>query len=252
MKKILFNNGGQPTYLDDIETLQDVVFTTTKGIVEGLAGEGVYLVDKPELRPLAGNNYWYIVSPTRVLVNGQVVIATGTAGFKVSNLYLHVYERDVDARVLANGTTAPCAKETVAEWVYNPADASGMYSALDMKTVRQAVAEQIYEDNTIVWPDSEAHYNGYHGTIKRQEMGNIARYIVNLESEQTSWNSDGVFKIFSNDDEICCPIFKSGDDMAILYRDSFDGIGIRGLNGALSGSPSTHPIHVVFDVAQTS
>ena len=252
MKKLLFNNGGQPTYLDDIETLQDVVFATTEGIVEGLAGEGVYLVDKPELRPIAGTQFWYIVSPTRVLVNGQVVIATGEAGFKVSGLYLHVYERDVDARVLANGTTAPCAKETVAEWVYDPADASGMYSAFDMKTIRQAVAEKMYEDNTIVWPDSSGHDNGYHGTIKRQEMGNIARYIVNLESEQTSWNGDGVFDIFSNDYETCCPIFKSGDDMAMLYRDTFSTMRIRGLNGALSGSPSTHPIHVVFDVVQTS
>lgn len=250
MKKILFNNGGQPTYLDDIETLQDVVFATTKGIVDGLAGEGVYLVDKPELRPLAGNNYWYIVSPTRVLVNGQVVIATGTAGFKLSNLYLHVYERDVDERVLANGTTAPCAKETVAEWVKDPADASGMYSALGMKTIRQAVAEQMYEDDTRDVSDF-AMFNGYHGTIKRQEMGNIIRYIVNLESEQTSWSSNHVFTIFSTDRWICCPVFKSGDDMATLYNGSAGDIHISGPTTALAGSPSTHPIHVVFDVVQT-
>lgn len=250
MKKILFNNGGQPTFLDDLKTLQDVVFATTEGIVDGLAGEGVYLVDKPESRPLAGSNYWYIVSPTRVLVNGQVVIATGTAGFKLSNLYLHVYERDVDARVLANGTTAPCAKETVAEWVKNPADASGMYSAFDMKTIRQAVAEQMYEDDTLVLSNPTTD-NGYHGTIKRQEMGNIIRYIVNLESEQTSWNGDKVFDCYVTDKEICSSIFKSGEDMAMLYIGNAADIRIRGLNGALSGSPSTHPIHVVFDVAQT-
>ena len=133
MKELKFNNGGQPIYLDDIQTLQDLSDTLAE----------VFFLPQPTWRrhPIQPNRI--ILADGMLYVHGKIVKYTAPEYMEhaaYQSAYLNLYHSEGGQRVLANGATANCT-ESWSATISDTADpnATEVYSANDVPTLTGAL-----------------------------------------------------------------------------------------------------------------
>lgn len=247
MKKLVFNEGGQPTFLDDLETLQANSMEQAAAFAKGLTGtiEGAFFLDTPHKN---GSPYFYVGPDMYVLVNGKVIKTTGeeltSAG---GNIYLHVYDEDVDERTLENGVTASCGKNTIAVFRNNNIVTVGQaYLVKDMKTVQEFLLVNCEEKVQV------KENRCYDGTISmtKVKFANNTRYTLKFRGNNSTWTSETAHHPIYLPDEIwgmSSPIFKLGDALVTLAFKG-DYLSIVPISGSIPSNPSECNFTVTFDV----
>ena len=149
MKELKFNNGGQPIYLDDIQTLQDLSDTLAEvfkyiwmlGTLDDDAE--VFFLPQPTWRrhPIQPNRI--ILADGMLYVHGKIVKYTAPEYMEhaaYQSAYLNLYHSEGGQRVLANGATANCT-ESWSATISDTADpnATEVYSANDVPTLTGAL-----------------------------------------------------------------------------------------------------------------
>lgn len=257
MKEIIFNEGGQPVFLDDLETLQGNCLELITQIFLGLTERsyGAYFLAEPVV---SGDNI-FLGRSRYVIVEGKLIKITGdvTSG-KIPELNLHVYTEDVDDRILRNGMTKPCGKNHVAVLTTEKTVNVGrLYPVSSIVSFANLIRRNVIVEETL---DFDGKWvNGYHGTIRCQSIGRVKRYIVNIVSEQKSWSvkSPTTLEIIPMilqepfDGSLSCPTFKLGDNYATIYQKA-NGLYLDIIGGELSQElpPADCPINVVFDIVE--
>lgn len=257
MKKLIFNEGGQPIYLDDLETLQsnnlDQIVGLFRGIMEKTNGV-IFLFN-----PFQYGAYSY--GPNSfVYVNGEIIKTTGESIIDTSNngIYLHVYTENTDDRVMEDGQSKSCGKNTVAQFTRdNTSTVGSLFPVSAAISLMDKIHNKMFEEETVELYADLHLQNGYTGTVKCQKAGSTKRYIVNLTSTNTSWKEDSpvtkniIPTIFEKEiaGNVCCPLFKIGSNFGTIYKDE-NKFCLDFVGGTLSQStpPNVCPIRVVFEM----
>jgi len=199
MKKLLFNNGGQPIYLDDIQTLQNSMNSAVCGLVAALLASDwsqknittAFLAD-----PTREKNGSYVGG--WVYHDGNLLQYTNNLTYAIfaPSGYLNIYKTEADTRVMADGSTANCT-ETMYATVDSAEDAQALAS-IDWKTV-SVMTELVTK---VKWTNTGVTLkNGYAGVLKYgkdKEVGEV-KMKAELESTASAWeNSSHIVATFNS------------------------------------------------------
>lgn len=189
MKKLKFNNGGQPIYLDDIQTLQNSMNSALCGLVTALLASDwsqrnittAFLADPTREKDGSYVGGW-------VYHDGNLLQYTNNLTYAIfaPSGYLNIYKTEADSRVMADGSTANCT-ETMYATVDSAEDAQALAS-IDWKTV--SVMTEII--TSVKWTNTGVTLmNGYAGVLKYgndKYAGEIKMRAV-LESTASTWEN---------------------------------------------------------------
>jgi hypothetical protein len=187
MKKLKFNEGGQPIYLDDIQTLQESMGSALCGLVAALLASDwsqknittAFLADPTRTKDGSYVGGW-------VYYDGNLLQYTNnlTPALIDPSGYLNIYKTEADSRVMADGSTANCT-ETMYATVDSAEDAQALAS-IDWKTV--SVMTELITD--VKWKNTGVTLkNGYTGVLKYgndKYVGEV-KMKAELESTASTW-----------------------------------------------------------------
>lgn len=112
MKKLIFNEGGQPVYLDDLQTIQEEIKVGTNiGSSFLTSNQRGYAVGRALIANESLSSTTYLVQAHRIVVDDEVydIDAMTTAVSDLSSLYYHIRTTPEDARRTADGQTKACS-----------------------------------------------------------------------------------------------------------------------------------------------
>ena len=116
MNRLKFNEGGQPVYVDDLETLQENDFGMRKAMLSVMTmGSKAFLLSDVDQR--IDNNQVKIGSGT-VVIDGMLCPFEGkTLNAKTNqSVFLLVKRFETDERVFENGQTSLCRNNNCSNW----------------------------------------------------------------------------------------------------------------------------------------
>lgn len=205
MNKILFNEGGQPVYLDDFQLLQDNQEKTLRILLEALCkGEDV-LVSGGEVTDVSESApYTVKVSGGKAFINGDIV-EWDDLEIEVENeddlfnLYLCVKTSKDDKREFESGTEYYCRKKDVVELSTTKEGAMGYIDIYYPDTFVKRLKETLNLNSVTLWdtvslPDSYVYVSNFN---LRFLLGNGTVQIkLKLSSTETSWGSNNKRVLF--------------------------------------------------------
>ena len=245
MNKLLFNNGGQPVYLDDLRTLQETAQEQIGLLLDGLGGnESVCLFAKASCDLVSFDNE--TLRPT-IKIAKNIVVKDGvlyelpettlTADSMESSIYIGFKTTEGDVRTFEDGQEHACTQKLEAYWSTVKSSPS-MVDALDVKTIWSFMAPLI--NNNIVTPSyrniSVEFYNGYKGTVQYKDVGDAYRVKINASSSNLEWEKYG-----SGDD--LTTIFSFNDNSFPYANRTFWANTVIGVGGDDSATESQGTLH---------
>lgn len=205
MKQLKLNEGGQPVYLDDLDTVQQLVLGHSVALINGLVGsdatDACYVSDVPTEIIKQGHDSFkeYIFGADMyVFAEGCIIMTTGVTFRRLtatpSDLFLHVTSQEGDTRMLRNGLTAPCSKTMIAEFTNVRQGDGEFYPVKDMRSLKDYLSDvvklKVY--NEVPWEDLTPYitfHNGYDGDVKKMSTVDIDRYLISISSKAGSWET---------------------------------------------------------------
>lgn len=187
MRKMKFNEGGQPVFLDDLKLLQDLCLEQMTAIVRSLTNEEVVLMSILVRRQAE-------VAQNAAFVDGiWVSVPKATA----SNPYLSVWRVADNERVLESGSSSACATRYYAQWTEG-ADSSATWSikATSLQSVEGLISKNEFKELTGTWK------NGFSGHVYVCRGEATTKIVVRAEASATV--SSGSTDIFSADGYVPC------------------------------------------------
>lgn len=194
MNRLKFNEGGQPVYVDDLETLQENDVTSMKRLLETLTG-GVkaYLladvsaevvsvdVDK---RTTTGKIHGGVA-----VVDGEFVAwdeATIVLQTWADPIYLCIKRTETDSRTFEDGQTRACAVETKGYISTDKSGATESYNINDLPVMKDLVRKAIdIADEPSYRQLNVTFRNGYTGRVMVKELSDVYRVKVDIKSQNT-------------------------------------------------------------------
>lgn len=240
MNKLLFNNGGQPVYLDDLRTLQETAQAQMGTLLEGLGvNEDVFLFTRASSEIVSFDNE--TLKPT-IKIARNLVVKDGvlyelpetilTADSMEATIYIGFRTTDSDVRTFEDGQEHACMQKSEAYWSTVKSSPS-MVNALNLKTLWSLMAPLIY--NNIVTPDYKSvnvqFHNGYTGHVDYKDVGDAYRIRINAASKNLEWEKYG-----TGDD--LTGIFSFKDDSFPYANRTFWADTVLGVGGDTSARES--------------
>ena len=199
MNRILFNEGGQPMYLDDFELLQKrqevALSTLLKCLCEGvsvlIAGGEVEDVQETE------TGYRVNVNAGKALINGDIVewadMDSEIAG-SVEELYLCVNKTKGVPREFENGATHYCREEDVVTVSTTNEGAAGYIDLLNPNRFAEVLKNVLGLNNYRPWETVEISkdyiHNGFIVSIKYDVGRDYLLVKLMVSSNETSWGEN--------------------------------------------------------------
>lgn len=247
MKKLVFNEGGQPIYLDDLETIQNNILEQSEGFARGLtcAAEGAFFLDTPYrggsgLPTLRPNMY--------VLVNGKVLKTSGETLVGGDGACLHVYEESSDTRILENGESAVCEKNIIAVFRNdNKVSYGETYLVKDMKTIQDFLLVNMEVK------DGEVNSLSANGIARFSHVNfaNSKRCTVKFTGLDGSWTTIGgsFYPIHTHIEEtrISSPVFMLGNALVTLCIYDSVYLCVKVISGTLPANPADCNFTITYD-----
>ena len=187
MKKLKFNEGGQPIYLDDLATMQSSLSEALCGLVTALLTSDwsvrnittAFLSDPTKTVNSAYVSGWvYYDGDLLQYTNGLTYASPAPTG------YLNIYSAEGDVRTMADGTTRTCSVTKYAT-VDSAADANALAS-MEWRSV--PIMTELVSD--VQWKsDYITLQNGYTGVCRwaHNSLAADVRILASLSSENTTW-----------------------------------------------------------------
>lgn len=200
MNKVIFNKGGQPIYLDDMELVQENGFEMMRSLIYSLTG-----VDEPcLLHPYTYqtkilDNENGIVKMTilanAIVYNGEIV-HFDTASFtnreieEKGAVKVCVKSSASDLRTFNDGQQHHCRRSLSAYLNLSGAGADAFYEITNLKTIPELLARRIgYDSSVVVWRDVPVvFYNEYSGTVQYSE-GSSLQVKIDVRTTAKEWES---------------------------------------------------------------
>lgn len=262
MNKVLFNGGGQPIYLDDLQIIQDGVRDAAEEIISALGvdlGQEVFFVKKPtmtlsaSLATFSDGVLWH-EDYGLIPINGVSNLNIGSA-----QAYVKIVVTDSNSRIFEDGQQHNC-KQTVVANIVNVNSSSGIsYLFSEIPDMMSRLSALLDKSNSEHWiPIDVAFYNGYYGTVEYQEFEDFYRIRIDIFSNLHKEQEGSVFLFDIRDSNWPCQyrdvrsgLFGAGgDDVSYTSYISF-GDGIAELERFGSGpfwSPDDCSVKTIFDI----
>lgn len=204
MIKLLFKEGGQPVYLDDLENLQSNAQNQLGLLLSNLGdGADTYLFDSMEADIVSDD----ITKGTTTFKTRQTWLAKGGVIYEIppttltvkswnDPIWLGIKKAESDKRTFDDGQERTCM-ETAEVYLSADKTSDDMVNVNQLKTLWQLVAPEIqrnersseYQTLKVTW------YNGYSGVVQGKDIGDAYRIKIDVSSSNTSWEEDAPGKI---------------------------------------------------------
>lgn len=220
MNKVLFNNGGQPVYLDDLETIQGLASDVLPGVLKqlvrsaipayGFWTSGAVLGNLVPLGSVSPSAKGFFITPyctisrnddTKKVVldffeGGYVCIGNELLEYAATKIevaygspFYVIVKKDYETRILDNGEVAACKEHKYAVISKDPSE-SDCYSSAELCSLADAIYNIVSARRKIVeekWTKlSVSFMNGYYGTVEYRETTDSYRYKINIASGDTT------------------------------------------------------------------
>ena len=226
MNKIIFNNGGQPVFLDDLKVIQDLAGESLPGVLEAIVKSAVspYLENWTSdsilgtiipMGEITENAEGFWIAPacscekndtTRkvrlTMYAGYVCIGGELLHYDQTEIevaygapfYVIVKKEEEDRRILANGSEAACKECKYAVISSGASVTDECHSSAKIGSLPDAICKIIKAKNNVevAWRNIDVTFdNLYGGTVKYQELTDCFRYHINISSRADSFGNTG-------------------------------------------------------------
>lgn len=222
MNRLKFNEGGQPVYLDDLETLQTNGSSMWKAMLGVMTMESKAFLLSDVEQENVGNNQIKVGSGT-IVMDGMLCPFDGkTLTAKTSgSVYLLVKRFETDERVLENGQTETCAETVTVTLGTDTTGADETYKLDELETFLDLLTKAI-ENNRTRGNTDVLFFNGYSGKVKlkKSDDGTDTEMVIDIKSDNISWDGAALgYKglLFRIDDEELATPFRGKTSQKITY-----------------------------------
>lgn len=266
MNKMLFSEGGQPLYIDDLKTLQENPTNQMSALLQALgANTSAFLLDRfqGELKQADQNNQTTTFQTKRnwLVLDGviyEIKSTTLTAHSWHDPLYVGVKKSNSDIRTFEDGQERACRETTEAFLTLEKTE--GAFDVSELKTLFDLIAPMVVDR----LPESEYQNvgwflkNGYTGQTLRREESGYTLIKVNLQSDKSEWtDGSGVVFEYPTTRAVVPPIMSgaivvgvssNNDQTQIVHIQVLSGKGklIGNLGAPSLPSPASCPINTYF------
>lgn len=191
MNRLKFNEGGQPIYLDDLETLQANSLTDVATLAKALATDNETFLLRPlqmehkEDDSVAGTMV-YTVKAGSAMIKGEIVSWEETEvslSLATDPVYLCVKRTESDSRTFEDGQTRACATNAEAWIATSVSGVQEYYNMLELPNMVTLLRTQLSITDEPAWRDLNViPLNGYSGTVAVQELTDAYRYKIDISS----------------------------------------------------------------------
>lgn len=258
MNRLKFSEGGQPVYLEDLETLQANDAASMKQLLAALTGgESVYLLQEVEGKlesvDVDKNESTFTVYAGAAMVNGELVDwgeTTVTVSTWDDPLYLCLKRSETDNRVFEDGQTRAC--QTKVEG-YISTDKSGVaesYLIWDLPVMVTLMRKALKISDEPGWTQLDVSFrNGYTGSVKWKELTDVYRYKIDIKSTNTAALTGSVNLFYAGEN---LPGAKGGAFVTptkayVATENGVQGFELRGFEGMVTAN-----VQLPFDDASTA
>lgn len=195
MNRLKFNEGGQPVYVDDLETLQENDTASMKRLLETLTG-GVkaYLLSDVSAEVVSVD---VDKSTTTAKIHGGVAVVDGefvswddttiVLQSWADPIYLCIKRTETDNRTFEDGQTRACVVETKGYISTDKSGATESYCMYDLPIMAKLVRKAIGVNDEPSYKQLKVTFrNGYSGTVAYKELADVYRYKIDIRSNNAA------------------------------------------------------------------
>ena len=275
MNRLVFNEGGQPVYLDDLKLLQDNDVDANRRLFETITEHtSVFLLDKIEGKIVSVDQNKGLT--TFDVAEGVVVIEGEFISFPRVRLtinswdvpiYVCIKDTLVENRTFQDGQTRPCVRSRHAYISTDKNGADQAYETPSLPSLKDLLCKFVgTANNGSSWrPVPVKFFNGYSGRVQISKRKDSTRVSVNIESKNEEWDAQHpAGKLF--DVEMvaggalsghCSSLFRTGGQNKKLC--TLEVVGYTFFLRAISStsaeakeleSPSLCPVSLLFEILE--
>lgn len=263
---MIFSEGGQPVYLDDLRIIQDKPAHQLQVLISTLgAGRSVFLLSPMKTEVVKTNSDGTTTLRTVknwLVMEGEILeleSATFTVDALATPLYAGVKKTKEDIRTFEDGQDKACVETTKA--YLSVENTANMYNVYELKSLFELMAQLVKEKEPVnQYKDLQVEFhNGYTGIAQYKEEIDRYRIRIKARSSAGNWEASGlIFSLrddtFSFLDSCVSADFLTGGDTP--SRAVVGKIVIRENSGWLTGvnlssdvnTPDLCSINVIFDI----
>ncbi len=204
MNRLKCNEGGQPVYLDDLETLQANDMQSMALLLAALTGsEGAYLLQEQKGEVADDEGKQMKMYGGAAVVNGEIVKwgdTTLTVDSWDDPLYLCIRRTDADQRTFEDGQTRACATKTEGYLSTNNSGTTESYLVTSLPVMSNLVRKAIGIKEEAGYRQLKVSFmNGYSGTVAVKELTDVYRYKIDIKSTNTTTLTGSVSLFYSEE-----------------------------------------------------
>lgn len=275
MNRLVFNEGGQPIFLDDIKLLQDNDAGFNRQFLNAISGKSSAFLFQPlDMKPLSVDQEK--LTTTAKVYAGSIVVAGEIIDFPESTvtvktwsdpLYVCIKETENEEREFEDGQTRPCRKSVQAYISTSKDGAKVAYNVLELPTLTELLRRNFGLGGIDTWKNIPVtFFNGYTGQVQYQKQGGSTRIKVKISSMKSEWDAmPGKGILFEVDSQVGSFLNRKwsgtfgtgGDDGSHLCAlEFYDGKcslrDLRELSGAsdVLDSPIECPVSLIFEILE--
>ena len=189
-KKLKFNDGGQPVYLDDLKTIQDNHFNVWKSMFGVMTmNTEAFLMESVDKEYKSGGRVK--VGSGEIVVNGVACRFEGKELTTSNPIYILIKRSNEDYREFADGQTRSCIETMTATLSTSTAGADTAYKLDELETFLDLLGKAM-EANKKKEEAVVTFMNGYSGkvSIRKSSDGTDTEMVLDIRSSETQWNPD--------------------------------------------------------------
>lgn len=275
MNRLLFKEGGQPIFLDDVKLLQDNDAGFNRQFLNAISGKSsAFLLQHLDMKPLSVDQEK--LTTTAKVYAGSIVVAGEIIDFPESTvtvktwsdpLYVCIKETENEEREFEDGQTRPCRKSVQAYISTSKDGAKVAYNVLELPTLTELLRRNLGLGGVDTWKNIPVtFFNGYTGQVQYQKQGGSTRIKVKISSMKGEWDAmPGKGILFEVDPQVGSFLNRKwsgtfgtgGDDGSHLCAlEFYDGKcslrDLRELSGAsdVLDSPIECPVSLIFEIIE--
>ena len=275
MNRLVFNEGGQPIFLDDIKLLQDNDAGFNRQFLNAISGKSSAFLFQPlDMKPLSVDQEK--LTTTAKVYAGSIVVAGEIIDFPESTvtvktwsdpLYVCIKETENEEREFEDGQTRPCRKSVQAYISTSKDGAKVAYNVLELPTLTELLRRNLGLGGVDTWKNIPVtFFNGYTGQVQYQKQSGSTRIKVKISSMKGEWDAmPGKGILFEVDPQVGSFLNRKwsgtfgtgGDDGSHLCAlEFYDGKcslrDLRELSGAsdVLDSPIECPVSLIFEILE--
>lgn len=204
-RKLLFSEGGQPIFLDDLQMIQDNSANQLNMLLMALGiGNEVFLFDAITANLVSvdtNTGISTIVIKRNWLYANEQIYEIPNTEFEVrswnQHVYAHIAETNSDNRTFVNGTNHDCLKSSEVLLSLQEPQVGMSWDISSLPTLFQIISPKVlkYQEQTQTptptWKNLSVEFrNGYTGVVQYKDLEDYYLVRINISSTEDVWNNN--------------------------------------------------------------